>query len=215
VTAGFLLHENETVVVVAFRPCRRRFGFGMAMGKAKSGKAAEGARCRRHRHQGAGVCATCVRERLSHLSVSAPLPSVVVVRGCGEDAEGHGGRRHQEAALSSCSESEASTAYSSEGSSAAASECASPGHETRRRRAPRVSLLMRHERVVGDADAVAAFLLARREQRRTAAAADTSFWAKLLRATRGGGKKDHRGCSLAARGNTLHDRAAAPKWVLF
>jgi hypothetical protein len=211
VTAGFLLHENETVVVVAFRPCRRRFGFGMAMGKAK---AAEGARCRRHRQQGAGVCATCLRERLSHLSVSAPLPSVVVVRGCGEDAEGHGGRRHQEAALSSCSESEASTAYSSEGSSAAASECASPDHETRRRRAPRVSLLMRHERVVGDADAVAAFLLARREQR-TAAAAATSFWAKLLRATRGGGKKDHRGCSLAARGNTLQERAAAPKWVLF
>jgi hypothetical protein len=73
----------------------------------------------RHRQQGAGVCATCLRERLSHLSVSTPVPSVVV-RGCGEDVEGHGGRRHQEAALSSCSESEASTAYSSEGCSVAA-----------------------------------------------------------------------------------------------
>jgi hypothetical protein len=29
-----------------------------------------------------------------------------------------------------------------------------------------------------------------------------SFWAKLLRATRGAGKKHDRGCSLAARGNT-------------
>jgi hypothetical protein len=131
----------------------------------------------RHRQQGAGVCATCLWERLSQLSVSAPVPPVVV-RDCGEDvegeccedAEGHGGRRHQEAALSSCSESEASMAYSSEGSS------------------------------------VAAFLLARREQRRATAEAATSFWAKLLRATRGGGKKDDRGCSLATHGNTRAGR---------
>ena len=112
--------------------------------------------------------------------------------------------------------SEASTAYSSEGSSAASSECASPGDDEpafhdEMRRAARVSLLMRHERVVGDADAVAAFLRARREQRRTTA---TGFWAKLLHATRGGGKKDQ-GCSMAARGKTLEERAAAAKWVLF
>ncbi|XP_066328563.1 uncharacterized protein [Miscanthus floridulus] len=176
----------------------------MVMGnnKAKSGKA-EGARCRRHRQQGAGVCASCLRDRLSHLSLSSSLPSVVR----GEEAEGYS-RYHDE---------EASTAYSSEGSSAASSECASPGDDEpafhdEMRRAARVSLLMRHERVVGDADAVAAFLRARREQRRRTTA--TSFWAKLLPATRGGGKKDQ-GCSMAARGKTLEERAAAAKWVLF
>ncbi|CAD6242299.1 unnamed protein product [Miscanthus lutarioriparius] len=183
----------------------------MVMGnnKAKSGKA-EGARCRRHRQQGAGVCASCLRDRLSHLSLSASLPSVVR----GEEAEGYS-RYHDEEASSCCSE--ASTAYSSEGSSAASSECASPGDDEpafhdEMRRAARVSLLMRHERVVGDADAVAAFLRARREQRRRTTA--TSFWAKLLHATRGGGKKDQ-GCSMAARGKTLEERAAAAKWVLF
>lgn len=182
--------------------------------KAKSGKA-EGARCRRHRQQGAGVCACCLRDRLSHLSHSASLPSVVR----GEEAEGgYGYRRYHEEEASSCC-SEASTAYSSEGSSAASSECASPGGDDgpafhdEMRRAARVSLLMRHERVVGDADAVAAFLRARREQRRRATTA-TSFWAKLLHATREGGKKDQ-ACSLAARGKTLEERAAAAKWVLF
>lgn len=184
----------------------------MVMGNAKSGKA-EGARCRRHRQQGAGVCAPCLRDRLSHLSLSASsLPSVV--RGCRGEEEGRDGY-HDDDDASSCSE--ASTAYSSEGSSAALSGCASPGDEPafhdELRRAARVSLLMRHERVVGDADAVAAFLLARREQRR-AAAATTSFWAKLLHATRGGGKKDQ-GCSLAVHGKTLEERAAAAKWVLF
>jgi hypothetical protein len=174
---------------------------------------AEGARCRRHRQQGAGVCACCLRERLSHLSLP---PSVV--RGCGEEEGYRHSRYHEEEASSSCSE--VSTAYSSEGSSvasASASECASPAPGEPRfhdevRRAARVSLLMRHERVVGDADAVAAFLLARR-RRRTAA---TSFWAKLLHAARAGGGKKDRGCSLAAPGTkTLEERAAAAKWVLF
>jgi hypothetical protein len=175
------------------------------------GNKSEGARCRRHRQQGAGVCASCLRDRLSHLSLSASLPSVV--RG-EEAAEGYS-RYHDDEASSCCSE--ASTAYSSEGSSAASSECASPGDDEpafhdEMRRAARVSLLMRHERVVGDADAVAAFLRARREQRRRTTA--TSFWAKLLHATRGGGKKDQ-GCSMAARGKMLEERAAAAKWVLF
>ena len=183
---------------------------GMAMGKARSGKA-EGARCRRHprcRQQGAGVCASCLRDRLAHLSLSASLPSVV--RG---DAEDDG---FYEEGASSCSE--ASTAYSSEGSSAASSGRASPAAEPafhdEMRRAPRVSLLMRHERVVGDADAVAAFLQARREQRRRTA---TSFWAKLLQATRGGGGggKKEAACSLAARAETLQERGATAKWVLF
>ncbi|TVU28597.1 hypothetical protein EJB05_20119, partial [Eragrostis curvula] len=186
----------------------------MVMGnKATKSSKAEGARCRRHpRHrQGAGVCASCLRDRLSHLSLSASLPSVV--RGCGGEEEEGGG--------SSCSE--ASTAYSSEESSgcssaAAASGRASPGgfhfHDEARRAGRPVSLLMRHERVVGDADAVAAFLQARREQRRTAA---TSFWAKLLNATRGGGgaKQSSRqdgGCSMA-HSKTLQERVAAAKWI--
>ena len=181
---------------------------GMVMGKARSGKA-EAARCRRqprHRQQGAGVCASCLRDRLAHLSLSASLPSVV--RGDEED-DGF-----DEEGASSCSE--ASTAYSSEGSSAASSGRASPAAEPafhdEMRRAPRVSLLMRHERVVGDADAVAAFLRARREQRRRTA---TSFWAKLLHATRGGGGKKEAACSLAARAETLQERGATAKWVLF
>jgi len=174
----------------------------MVMGKA------EAARCRRHprhRQQGAGVCASCLRDRLAHLSLLASLPSVV--RGDEED-DGF-----DEEGASSCSE--ASTAYSSEGSSAASSGRASPAPEPafhdEMRRAPRVSLLMRHERVVGDA--VAAFLRARREQRRRTA---TSFWAKLLHATRvGGGGKKEAACSLAARAETLQERGAAAKWVLF
>ncbi|XP_062217564.1 uncharacterized protein LOC133917716 [Phragmites australis] len=174
----------------------------MVIGKARSSKA-EGARCRRHprQRQGAGVCASCLRERLSHLSLSASLPSVL--------------RGEEEEEASSCSE--VSTAYSSEGSSgassSAASECASPaapGFHNEMRRAARVSLLMRHERVVGDADAVAVFLQARREQRSRTA---TSFWAKLLHATWGGGRKQ-RGCSLA-HSKTLEERGAAAKWVLF
>ncbi|KAJ1281134.1 hypothetical protein BS78_04G285300 [Paspalum vaginatum] len=174
--------------------------------QARSGKT-EGARCRRHRQQGAGVCATCLRDRLSRSASSVPS----VVRRAGDE---------EEEGASSCSE--ASTAYSSEGSSAASSECASPAAEPafhdEMRRSARVSLLMRHERVLGDADAVAAFLLARREQQRRRTA--TSFWAKLLHATRttrgAGGKKDgEEGCSLAARGKTLEERAAAAKWVLF
>jgi len=179
------------------------------MGKARSGKA-EAARCRRHprqRQQGAGVCASCLRDRLAHLSLSASLPSVVR----GDEKDGF-----YEEGASSCSE--ASTAYSSEGSSAASSGRASPAPEPafhdEMRRAPRVSLLMRHERVVGDADAVAAFLQARREQRRRTA---TSFWAKLLQATRGGGGggKKEAACSLAARAETLQERGATAKWVLF
>ncbi|XP_062221946.1 uncharacterized protein LOC133921188 [Phragmites australis] len=175
----------------------------MVMGK-KSSKA-DGARCRRHpRHrQGPGVCAFCLRESLSHLSLSASLPSVV--RGCGEE------ERYEEGA-SSCSE--VSTAYSSQGSSGASSECASPAapefHDEIMRHADRVSLLTRDERVIGDADAVAVFLQARREEKRRTA---TSFWAKLLHATRGGGKKQER-CSLA-HSKTLEERAASAKWVLF
>ncbi|OEL18982.1 hypothetical protein BAE44_0019998 [Dichanthelium oligosanthes] len=185
----------------------------MVMGKARSGKQAEGARCRRHprhRQQGAGVCASCLRDRLSHLSLSASLPSVVSRGGEEDDERCYYG----EDGASSCSE--ASTAYSSEGSSAASSGCASPGEPAfhdEMRRAARVSLLMRHEQVVGDADAVAVFLAQREQRRRTAT---TSFWAKLLHATRGGGKKEEEGCSLAARPKTLEERgAAASKWVLF
>ncbi|GJM86909.1 hypothetical protein PR202_ga02809 [Eleusine coracana subsp. coracana] len=178
----------------------------------KQSKQAEGARCRRHprhRQAGAGVCACCLQERLSRLSLSSSLPSV-----CGGEEE--------KRASSSCSE--ASTAYSSEGSTGCSSAAAeSPGRgassgsfHDEMRRSGRVSLLMKHERVVGDADAVAAFLQARREHRRTTAA--TSFWAKLLNAaTRGGGAKARRQeCSLAhSKASTLQERVAAAKWVLF
>lgn len=182
-------------------------------GKAKSGKKAEGARCRRHprhRQQGAGVCASCLRDRLSHLSLSASSSLPSVVRGGGDEDNEYG--YEEEEGASSCSE--ASTAYSSEGTSAASSGCASPApgepaFHDEVRRAARVSLLMRHERIVGDDDAVAVFLARRREQRRTA----TSFWSKLLHATRGGGKKE--GCSLAACGKAIEERGAAAKWVLF
>ncbi|CAN6233366.1 unnamed protein product [Urochloa humidicola] len=187
----------------------------MVMGKAKSGKA-EGARCRRHaqhRQQGgAGVCASCLRERLAHLSLSASSSLPSVVRG-EEESERY---YDEDEAGSSCSE--ASSAYSSEGTSAASSGCGSPAEPAfhdEMRRAARVSLLMRHERVVGDADAVAAFLRARREEQRRRTA--SSFWAKLLHATRGGGKKDE-GCALAARGaKAIQERSAgaAAKWVLF
>ncbi|CAN6246026.1 unnamed protein product [Urochloa humidicola] len=188
----------------------------MVMGKAKSGKA-EGARCRRHqRHRqqgGAGVCASCLRERLAHLSLSASSSLPSVVRG-GEDEDEH--YYDEDEAGSSCSE--ASTAYSSEGTSAASSGCGSPAEPAfhdEMRRAARVSLLMRHERVVGDADAVAAFLRARREEQRRRTT--SSFWAKLLHATtRGGGKKEDQGCALAARGaKAIQERGAAAKWVLF
>ncbi|KAL6912100.1 hypothetical protein ACP4OV_000905 [Aristida adscensionis] len=190
------------------------------MGK-KTGKA-EGARCRRHprQRQGAGVCASCLRERLSHLSLPASLPSVV--RGGGgerEEEEEYDYDYDCEDGASSCSEE--STAYSSEGSSCGSSGCGSPAaepafHDEVRRAGPaRVSLLMRHERVVGDADAVAV-LLARREQRRRRAA--TGLWAKLLHATRGGGgrkqQQQQEGCSLA-HSKALQERAAAAKWVLF
>jgi hypothetical protein len=187
----------------------------MGMGNAKPSKQAEGARCRRHRQAGAGgVCALCLQERLARLALSASVPSVV--RGCDEEG----------ASSSYCSE--ASTAYSSEGSTS----CSSAGAESpsgrghgpgffldEMRRAGRASLLMRHERVVGDADAVAEFLQARREQRRRAAAA-TGFWAKLLRATRGGAGERHQqqddGCSLAhSKTAALQERVAAAKWVLF
>lgn len=194
----------------------------MVMGskQAKSGKkAAEVARCRRHprhRQQGAGVCASCLRDRLSRLSFSASVPSVV--RRGGDDEENYEYDGYDEGA-SSCSE--ASTAYSSEGTSAASSGRASPApgepaFHDEVRRAARVSLLMRHERVVGDADAVAVFLARRREQQRRAATA-TSFWSKLLHATRGGGKKEEQeGCSLAARAKAIEERGgAAAKWVLF
>jgi hypothetical protein len=200
----------------------RLIGSLIGMGNAKPSKkqAAEGtARCRRHRQLGAGVCACCLQERLSRLALTASLPSVVR----GDEEEG--------ASSSYCSE--ASTAYSSEGSTG----CSSPGAEKESpssgrgacnpglffhdetRRAGRVSLLMRHERVVGDADAVAAYLQARREQRARTATA-TGFWAKLLRATRGGGAKrqpqQDGGCSLAHSKTTpLQERAAAAKWVLF
>ncbi|CAL5054423.1 unnamed protein product [Urochloa decumbens] len=185
----------------------------MVMGKAKPGKA-EGARCRRHqrhRQQGAGVCACCLRERLAHLSLSASSSLPSVVRGGEEESD----ERYcdDEEAGSSCSE--ASTAYSSEGSSAASSGCGSPepAFHDEMRRAARVSLLMRHERVVGDADAVVEFLRARREEQRRRTA--SSFWAKLLHATRGGGKKED-ACSLAARGaKAIEERGAAAKWVLF
>ncbi|KAF8779875.1 hypothetical protein HU200_002142 [Digitaria exilis] len=193
---------------------------GEVMGnkKARSGKA-EVARCRRHprhhRQQGAGVCACCLRERLSGLSLPESLPSVVRGGGEEEDACCYGG----EEGASSCSG--ASTGYSTDCSSAASSEYGSPGEEEpafhdEMRRAARVSLLMRHERVVGDADAVAVFLAARREQRRKAT---TSFWAKLIQATRGGGGgRKEEACSLAAaRGKAIEERgaAAANKWVLF
>ncbi|CAN6239361.1 unnamed protein product [Urochloa humidicola] len=190
----------------------------MVMGKAKSGKA-EGARCRRHprqRQPGAGVCACCLRERLAHISLSASASSLPsVVRGGGGEEESDERYYYDEEAGSSCSE--ASTAYSSEGTSAASSGCGSPvpAFHDEMRRAARVSLLMRHERVVGDADAVAAFLRARREEQRRRTA--SSFWSKLLHATRGGGKKEaEEGCSLAARGaKAIQERGAAAKWVLF
>ncbi|KAF8729867.1 hypothetical protein HU200_017326 [Digitaria exilis] len=188
--------------------------------KARSGKA-EVARCRRHprhhRQQGAGVCACCLRERLSGLSLSESLPSVVRGGGGGEEVDAC--RYGEEEVASSCSG--ASTGYSTDcSSSAGSSECGSPGEEEPAfhdevRRAARVSLLMRHERVVGDADAVAVFLAARREQRRKAT---TSFWAKLLHATRGGGGgRKEEACSMAAaRGKAIEERgAAANKWVLF
>ncbi|CAM0148268.1 unnamed protein product [Urochloa decumbens] len=183
----------------------------MVMGKAKPGKA-DGARCRRHqrhRQQGAGVCACCLRERLAHLSLSASSSLPSVMRGGEEESDER--CYDDEEAGSSCSE--ASTAYSSEGSSGASSGCGSPGEPAFHDEMRRVSLLMRHERVVGDADAVVEFLRARREEQRRRTA--SSFWAKLLHATRGGGKKED-ACSLAARGaKAIEERGAAAKWVLF
>lgn len=170
----------------------------MVMGK--KWRKADGARCRRHpRHrQGAGVCPFCLQERLSHLSPS-------VVRGGKDSEEG------EEA--SSCSE--ASTMYSStEGSTGAssASGSATPWaaafHQEMRCGAARLSLLMRHERVVVDADEVVGVVRRRRERARR-----TSLWAKLLHATRGGGKKD--GCSLAHSKTLDAERSTGAKWILF
>ncbi|KAI4982107.1 hypothetical protein ZWY2020_022599 [Hordeum vulgare] len=164
----------------------------MAMGKKLS--KADGARCRRHGRQGApGVCPLCLRERLSRLSPSATLPSVVA---------------REASSCCSGSDSDSSTEASS-----SASGSASPGFHREIRRAARPSLLMRHERVVAvDGDEVV--LVMRRRRERPA----TSFWAKLLRAATGGKKKAVDGCSLAhsraieAAGGT---GAAATKWIVF
>lgn len=169
----------------------------MVMGK-KPGKA-DGAACRRHWRQGAaGVCPLCLRERLSRLSPSATLPTVVA-RG---EAASH--------SSSCCSDSDSDSEASSTGAS---SGSASPGFHREIRRAARPSLLMRHERVVAvDGDEVV--LVMRRRRERPA----TSFWAKLLRAATGG-KKAGDGCSLA-HSRTIEaaadgSSAAATKWVVF
>ncbi|KAG8072463.1 hypothetical protein GUJ93_ZPchr0006g43001 [Zizania palustris] len=183
----------------------------MATGR-KKGRREEEVRCRRHpRHrQPAGVCASCLRERLSHLtsasaSSSSSLPSVVR------------GEVEEEEASSCCSE--ASTEYSSstEGSSGASSRMGSPYWQTRaqfhqemmagRSGGGRLSLLMKHERVLLDRDEVASVVRRMRERRAT------SFWTKLLHATVGGGKE---GCSMA-HSKTLHhqERSTVAKWILF
>ncbi|KAL5212550.1 hypothetical protein ABZP36_023397 [Zizania latifolia] len=181
----------------------------MATGR-KKGRREEGARCRRHpRHrQPAGVCASCLRERLSHLtSASASswssLPSVV---------------RGEEEASSCCSEASSEYSSSTEGSSGASSGIGSPYWQTRRQfhqemmaggsGGGRLSLLMKHERVLLDRDEVASVVRRMRERRETT----TSFWTKLLHATVGGGKE---GCSMA-HSKTLHqERNTAAKWILF
>ncbi|KAM0878294.1 hypothetical protein ACQ4PT_034967 [Festuca glaucescens] len=180
----------------------------MVMGK-KSKKAADGgARCRRHRRQGPappGVCPLCLRERLSRLSLSTSLPSVVVAR---EEAAAAATNY----ASASCSDSEASSteASSTEASSgtSSVSGSASPGFHREMRRAARPSLLMRHERVVAvDGDGVVGVLRRRKER-------STSFWTKLLRAATGGGGKKVDGCLLQAHSKTIQ-AAAETKWILF
>ena len=137
----------------------------MVMGKKKPNKAAAdgGARCGRHRRQGAvsGVCPLCLRERLSRLSLSTSLPSVVAAR-----------HEAAAAAAASCSDSEASS--STEASSGASSGSgASPRFHREMRRAARPTLLMRHERVVAvDGDGVV--LRMRRKER------PASFWTKQI-----------------------------------
>ncbi|KAM0824958.1 hypothetical protein ACQ4PT_069879 [Festuca glaucescens] len=175
----------------------------MVMGK-KSKKAADrGARCRQHRRQGPappGVCPLCLRERLSRLSLSTSLPSVVVAR---EEAAAAATNY----ASASCSDSEASSTEASSGTSSA-SGSASPGFHREMRRAARPSLLMRHERVVAvDGDGVVGVLRRRKER-------STSFWTKLLRAATGGGGKKVDGCSLQAHSKTIQ-AAAETKWILF
>ncbi|KAF7085967.1 hypothetical protein CFC21_089326 [Triticum aestivum] len=169
----------------------------MAMGKKPS--KVDGAACRRHWRQGApGVCPLCLRERLSGLSTSASLPSVVA--------------RGEAASRSSCCSDSDSEASSTEASTGASSGSASPGFHREIRRAARPSLLMRHERVV-TVDGDEAVLVMRRRRERPA----TSFWTKLLRAATGG-KKAVDGCSLA-HSKTIEaaDRssAAATKWIVF
>ncbi|KAM0867357.1 hypothetical protein ACQ4PT_042055 [Festuca glaucescens] len=172
----------------------------MVMGKKSNKAAGGGARCRRHRWQGpapAGVCPLCLRERLSRLSLSASLPSVVVAR---EEAAAN-------YASASCSDSEASSTEASSGASSA-SGSGSPGFHREMRRAARPSLLMRHERVVAvDGDGVVGVL--RRRKERT-----TSFWTKLLRAATGGGGKKVDRCSLQAHSKTIQ-AGDETKWILF
>ncbi|CAM0944040.1 unnamed protein product [Alopecurus aequalis] len=166
----------------------------MVMAK-KSNKAA-GA-CRRHRRQGAapaGVCPLCLRERLSRLSLSTSLPSVVVAR----DAA---------SASASCSDSDAS---STEASSGASSGSGSPRFHREMRRAARPTLLMRHERVVA-VDGDGATVVVRRRKERP-----TSFWTKLLRAATGGGGGKKDGCSVAhSKTVEAADTSAATKWIVF
>ncbi|KAM0927020.1 hypothetical protein ACQ4PT_003145 [Festuca glaucescens] len=170
----------------------------MVMGKKSKKAAADGgARCRRHRRQGTappGVCPLCLRERLSRLSLSTSLPSVVA-------------REEAIANYTSASCSDSSTEASSGASSASGS--GSPGFHREMRRAARPSLLMRHERVVAvDGDGVVAVLRRRKER-------STSFWTKLLRAATGvGGGKKVDGCSLQARSKTIQ-AAAETKRILF
>ncbi|KAF7091130.1 hypothetical protein CFC21_093777 [Triticum aestivum] len=164
----------------------------MVMGKKLS--KVDGARCRQHRRQGEqGVCPLCLRERLSRLSPSATLPSVLARE-----------------ASSCCSDSDSES--STGASSASSSGSASPGFHREIKRAARPSLLMRHERVVAvDGDEVV--LVMRRRRERPA----TSFWAKLLRAATGG-KKAVDGCSLAHSRTTKAadgSSADATKWIIF
>ncbi|KAM3243887.1 hypothetical protein ACQJBY_055672 [Aegilops geniculata] len=167
----------------------------MVMGKKLS--KVDGARCRRHRRQGEpGVCPLCLRERLSRLSPSATLPSVLARQ-----------------ASSCCSDSDSdSEASSTEASTGASSASASPGFHREIKRAARPSLLMRHERVVA-VDGDETVLVMRRRRERPA----TSFWAKLLRAATGG-KKAVDGCSLVHSRTTKAADGSSPdatKWIIF
>uniref|UniRef100_A0A0D9VLA4 Uncharacterized protein n=1 Tax=Leersia perrieri TaxID=77586 RepID=A0A0D9VLA4_9ORYZ len=173
-------------------------------------KKAEGASCRRHpRHRqggAAGVCALCLRERLSHLSTS--LPSVV--RGEKEDDDYE--------APSSCGSDSSSEASSGASSSESSSSAWAVAFHQEMAVSGKLSLLMRHERVLMDGDEVASVVRRMRERRRLQA---SSFWTKLMHATIGGGggggkSGSKEACSIAHSKTMGQERSTnAAKWILF